>query len=132
MEEESSMMRRIAIAAAVACLGGATHAVAQAPGGVSQEFAACEARAGTNTVQSGICAQREMATQDARLNKAYQQVMQQLARDPAKKIALRDEERSWLKQRDYECKVDGQTIDSGCLVRKTAARADVLENQIRF
>jgi uncharacterized protein YecT (DUF1311 family) len=73
-----------------------------------------------------------MAAQDARLNKAYQQVMHQLDRDPAKKIALRDAQRSWLRKRDYDCKVDHETIDDDCLVEKTATRANELETQIHF
>lgn len=100
--------------------------------GVSTTYMSCMARAGANTVQSGICAQTEMASQDARLNKAYQQVMRQLASEPAKHTALREEQRSWLKTRDYECKVDQQTISSTCIVAKTAIRATELENQIQF
>ncbi len=73
-----------------------------------------------------------MAAQDARLNKAYQQVMGQLATDPSKKDALRSEQRSWLKKRDYDCKLDHQTINSSCIVGKTAARANELEKMIRF
>jgi uncharacterized protein YecT (DUF1311 family) len=73
-------------------------------------------------VQQGICAQSEIASQDARLNKAYQQVMRQLAKTPDKRLALRTEQRSWLKARDYECKVDQETISSSCLVTKTNPR----------
>ena len=99
---------------------------------LSAKYRSCQARAGGNTVQSGICAQAEMASQDARLNKAYQQVMRQLASQPAKRIALRNEQRSWLKDRDYDCKVDQETINSTCLVDKTAERADEFETKIRF
>jgi uncharacterized protein YecT (DUF1311 family) len=126
------MVLRIAIVAATAFVFGGTAVLAQAPQGLSQRYAACHARASGNTVQEGICAQSEMASQDARLNKAYQQVMHQLATDPTKQMALRTEERSWLKERDYQCKVDGQTIDDSCLVAKTAIRANELESQIRF
>ena len=96
--------------------------------------AACisAARAGSNTVQVNMCAQREVAAQDDRLNKAYQRVMRQLANDPGAKTRLRDEERRWIAERDYSCKINGTTIDSGCVVLKTAARADVLESQVRF
>lgn len=73
-----------------------------------------------------------MASQDARLNKAYQQVMRQLASRNAERLALRTEQRSWLKARDYECKVDQETINNSCLVGKTAVRADELESMIRF
>jgi uncharacterized protein YecT (DUF1311 family) len=95
-------------------------------------FQACYQRAGNNTVQRSICAQREVNTQDDRLNKAYQQVMHQLAKDPAAHTALRDEERRWISERDYACKINGDTIDLSCVVMKTALRADELERRIHF
>lgn len=104
----------------------------QSPHGLSAEYAQCLERARRNTVQLAMCEQTEMAAQDARLNKAYQQVMGQLATDPSKKDALRSEQRSWLKKRDYDCKLDHQTINSSCIVGKTAARANELEKMIRF
>jgi uncharacterized protein YecT (DUF1311 family) len=127
------MIQRLAIATAILASALASTALAQeAPKGLSDRYLACHERARGNTVQDGICAQTEMAAQDARLNKAYQQVMHQLANAPDKKIALRDEQRSWLKKRDYDCKVDGNTIDDGCLVTKTATRANELEAMIHF
>lgn len=113
------------------CLSGAAVAQSTAPG-LSARYTACQGRAGGNTVQQGICAQTEMSAQDARLNKAYQQVMHQLASKPEQRTALRSKQRSWLKARDYDCKVDQQTIDSSCLVLRTAVRADELESQVRF
>lgn len=122
-----------AIAAlALAAVFGSNAQAQDMPEGLSQRYLACQSRAGSNTVQSGICAQTEIVTQDARLNKAYQQVMRQLANKPEERAALRNAERSWLKRRDYECKVDDQTIDTGCLVTKTAIRANELESRIRF
>jgi uncharacterized protein YecT (DUF1311 family) len=123
---------RFATAAAVLVGALAGSAMAQAPQGVSAAYVACHERAKGNTVQDNICAQGEMAAQDARLNKAYQQVMRQLAKDPAKKLALRDEERSWINKRDYDCKVDEHTTNEGCLVVKTAMRANELEKQVHF
>jgi uncharacterized protein YecT (DUF1311 family) len=125
------MILRSVLTLALLSSAVATSALAQTQG-LSDRYAACHARAHGNTVQDGICAQTEMAAQDARLNKAYQQVMHQLASDPTKKLALRDAQRSWLKKRDYDCKVDGNTIDDGCLVEKTAVRANELEKQIHF
>lgn len=130
--EENQMIVRSVVALAVLMSGAATSALAQAPQGLSDRYTACQTRARGNTVQEGICAQAEMAAQDARLNKAYQQVMHQLDKEPSKKLALRDAQRSWLKKRDYDCKVDGNTIDDGCLVEKTAVRANELEKMIRF
>ncbi len=126
------MIFRLAITVAILSSACGSAALAQAPQGLSEKYAACHARARGNTVQDGICAQSEMAAQDARLNKAYQQVMHQLDSDPGKKTALRNEQRSWLKKRDYDCKVDGNTIDDGCLVTKTAVRANELEKMVRF
>jgi uncharacterized protein YecT (DUF1311 family) len=117
---------------AVALVGVALSVSASASAAVSAKYQACLDRAHGSTVQLGLCEQTELAAQDARLNKAYQQVMHQLAKSPEKQTALRDEERSWIKKRDYECKVDGNTIDDSCLVDKTSARADALESQVRF
>lgn len=126
------MSWKIVAGAAILAFAGCPASAQVAPSGLSDRFTACAARAHGNTVQEGICAQSEMASQDARLNKSYQQVMKQLASQPQKRIALRDAQRSWLKARDYECKVDQETINSGCLVMKTAARANELESMIRF
>lgn len=125
------MNGKIGLAVALLLASGATGALAQETS-LSPRYSACLARAHGNTVQEGICAQSEMASQDARLNKAYQQVMRQLASQPAKKVRLRDQQRSWLKERDYTCKVDGQTVDEVCLVNKTAGRADYLEGLVHF
>ena len=127
-------MIKVAIATTLALMAVAASASAQAPLSVhlSTTFKACFQRAGDNPVQRSVCAEREVGAQDDRLNKAYQQVMRQLAGDPASHTALRDEERSWIKERDYTCKVNGTTVDSACIVVKTAARADDLESRIHF
>jgi uncharacterized protein YecT (DUF1311 family) len=125
-------MKSILTMALIAATGTAAPAVAQNSTHLSAAFQACIGRAGTNTVQRNLCAQREVGAQDDRLNKAYQRVMRQLANDPRAKLALRDRERSWISERDYTCKINGDTTDAGCVVMKTAARADELESQIRF
>jgi uncharacterized protein YecT (DUF1311 family) len=127
-------MNRLILAAALALLP-AVPALAQGDAQsahLSAAFQACYGRAGNNTVQRSICAQREVNAQDDRLNKAYQQVMHQLAGDPAAHTALRDEERRWISERDYACKINGDTIDVSCVVLKTALRADELERRIHF
>jgi uncharacterized protein YecT (DUF1311 family) len=126
------MKPEIAITAALLFVTGSPALAQVEPAGISDRYTACQARAAANTVQQGICAQAEMASQDARLNKAYQQVMRQLTNTPQRRTALRAEQRSWLKARDYECKVDQETINSSCLVTKTATRANELESMIRF
>lgn len=122
---------RIALIAAATLMAGMA-AQAQAQTGLSSTYETCTERAGSNIVQSGMCAQTEIVAQDARLNKAYKQVMQQFASNPAKRTALRDRQRSWLKARDYKCNIDGGTFDMNCVVERTAARADVLEGMVRF
>lgn len=134
------MVSRLTAAAALLCACATTLAqpafaqptTVQSPDGLSPAYRACLARAHSNTVQLGMCEQTEMASQDARLNKAYQEVMRELAKNPPKQIALRNQQRSWLKERDYSCKVDHQTVDDSCVVGKTAARANELERMIRF
>lgn len=125
------MKLKILALATALCSSGVAVAQSGTPG-LSARYSACQGRAGSNTVQQGICAQSEIAAQDARLNKAYQQVMRQLASKPEQRIALRNKQRSWLKARDYDCKIDQETIDTSCLVRRTAVRANELESQIRF
>lgn len=123
------------IAVAFAGFVVASSATAQArevPRGLSPDYMACSARAHGSTVQANLCSQTEMVSQDARLNKAYRQVMKQLASDSTGRQNLQKIEQSWLKQRDYECQVDDHTTDLSCLVRKTAFRANELEGQVRF
>lgn len=126
------MMKAILIGAMIAGTAFAAPASAQTSPNLSAAFQGCLARARGNTVQSNLCAQRESSAQDDRLNKAYQRVMRQLGNDPRAKAALRTEERRWIAERDYKCKVNGDTMDSGCVVFRTAARADALERRIRF
>ena len=123
---------RIAVAAATVAFAGSAAAQPPASAHLSPQFMACFQRAGDNAVQRDVCAQREVGAQDDRLNKAYQQVMRQLAHDPAAHTALRDDERRWITQRDYECKVNDHTVNEACVVMKTAQRADELESRVRF
>lgn len=125
-------MKVIAVISAMIVTGIGASATAQESPNLSAAYVRCMERAGGNTVQSGVCTQRESAVQDDRLNKSYQQVMRQLASRPAAKIALRDQQRRWIRERDYSCKINGDTIDTGCIVTKTALRADELERQVRF
>ncbi len=127
------MIRTIAaVALAFAALSGSASAQTTMSSHLSPTFTSCLQRAGGNTVQRSICSEREVGTQDDRLNKAYQQVMHQLANDPAAHTALRDEERRWIQERDYACKINGNTVDGACIVMKTAVRADELESRVHF
>jgi uncharacterized protein YecT (DUF1311 family) len=126
-------MNRLVLAISVALLSAVPALADDAVSpNLSDAFRSCYQRAGNNVVQRGVCSQREASAQDDRLNKAYQQVMHQLAKDPAAHDALRDEERRWIRERDYACKINGDTLDMGCVVMKTALRADELERRVHF
>ncbi|AHE56294.1 hypothetical protein NX02_23395 [Sphingomonas sanxanigenens DSM 19645 = NX02] len=72
------------------------------------------------------CIADEIKVQDERLNAAYRSAMDK--RDEAGKIALRDEERAWIKARDAECQglAQGGSIDRiqipSCVLDKTIRR----------
>lgn len=127
------MNRKIAAAfAGFVVAASATVHAQELPRGLSPDYVACSARAHGSTVQANLCSQTEMVSQDARLNKAYRQVMKQLASDSTGRQNLQRVEQSWLKQRVYECQIDDHTTNVSCLVRKTAIRANELEGQVRF
>ncbi|MGI4831432.1 MAG: lysozyme inhibitor LprI family protein [Janthinobacterium lividum] len=86
-------------------------------------------RAGSSTVQAGLCAQSEFSRQDQRLNYAYQHLLAPLPPHSSERLQLRDSERAWLAHRDQTCRRNAQTIDNGCLIRSTADRADALERR---
>jgi len=129
------MRRSIAIASlGLMGWGGTVYAQPAMPmsAHLSPAFVACMQRAGAQPVQRDVCASREAGGQDDRLNKAYQQVMHQLAKDPAAHDTLRTEQRRWLHERDYTCKFNGEAVNESCVVMKTAERADELESQVHF
>lgn len=72
------------------------------------------------------CIADEIDVQDARLNAAYRSAMDK--RDEAGKIALRDEERAWIKARDTKCDAlaQGGSIDAiqipACVLNETIRR----------
>jgi uncharacterized protein YecT (DUF1311 family) len=81
------------------------------------------------------CYDVELSVQDGRLNQAYKMVMQRLP--AARKTALRNKERAWIKRRDAGCQrhaapeAGGTMYDvmlSSCLVDETIKRTIVLEN----
>lgn len=125
------MQKRILFPFSLVCLiaslqGSPVHAQQ-----FSEEYNSCVSRA-HGTVQQEMCAETELGKQDARLNKAYQQLMHQYSGAPEKQVALRAEERTWLKKRDYDCNMGRNVVDEGCVMTKTATRADALEQQVKF
>jgi len=79
------------------------------------------------------CISAETKRQDARLNKAYKEVMGQLSL--TRKKHLQEAQRAWIKYRDTNCNFyadpDGGTMatvnSSDCFLSATAARAKELE-----
>jgi uncharacterized protein YecT (DUF1311 family) len=55
------------------------------------------------------CLEAELRDSDAKINQTYQALMRQL--DEQKKVALRDEQRAWLKKRDVACHLDSKESD---------------------
>ncbi len=81
------------------------------------------------------CYDIELSVQDGRLNQAYKMVMLRLS--AARKTALKNEERAWVKRRDAVCQhhaapeAGGTMYDvmlSSCLVDETIKRTIALEN----
>jgi uncharacterized protein YecT (DUF1311 family) len=72
------------------------------------------------------CIADEIKVQDERLNAAYRSAMDK--RDEAGKLALRDEERAWIKARDAKCDAlaQGGSIDRieipSCVLSETVRR----------
>lgn len=78
----------------------------------SPAYIQCMDTASTTTAM-GSCIHAETQLQDARLNKAYKQLMATLASDPQKR--LREAQRSWIKYRESNCgfysRMTGASID---------------------
>jgi len=100
---------------------------------LSKQFSACMDKSGGVTVTMLDCIGSETKRQDARLNKAYKEVMEQLP--PARKKQLQEAQRAWLKYRDANCNFyadpDGGTMATvsanDCFMSATAARAKEIE-----
>ncbi|SMQ94993.1 lysozyme inhibitor LprI family protein [Xanthomonas fragariae] len=81
------------------------------------------------------CNNEEYEYQDARLNKVYHRLLSKLPAD--EKVALKQEERDWIKQRDALCQSNGslgggqaeELEDRSCELNATAKRADELESR---
>ncbi len=95
----------------------------------SRAYSTCMHRAGSSTVQAGICAQSELSRQDARLNRVYAHLLAPMPPGSAQRLQLRDSERAWLAHRDQSCQRNAETIDNACLIKYTADRADELERK---
>lgn len=104
---------------------------AKDPLGLRSEYLSCSE--GSKGVTANIlkCDADEYRHQDARLNRAYKQLMSTLSDD--QKALLRNEERKWIAYRNSYCSPNkrsgtGTTIESSsCLVAETAKQATALE-----
>jgi uncharacterized protein YecT (DUF1311 family) len=70
-------------------------------------FADCGS--GTSKDDVKACLSQELRDSDQRINAVYQSLM--ASREDAAKIALRNEQRAWLKQRDGACGLKSKEAD---------------------
>jgi uncharacterized protein YecT (DUF1311 family) len=100
---------------------------------LSKEFSACMDKSDGVTSNMLNCIAAETKRQDARLNKAYKEIMGQLSNERQKQ--LQNAQRLWIKYRDANCGFyadpDGgtsaQVSASECFMKATAERASELE-----
>lgn len=117
-----------ALLACLSHLAGASDEVE-----TSKKFTSCMDQTGGTTAGMVECIDAEARQQDARLNKAYKEVMAQLS--AGRKKQLQEAQRAWLKFRDANCAFyydpDGGTIArveaNDCVMASTARRARELE-----
>ena len=100
---------------------------------LNPEFSSCMDQSGGVTVNMIDCIGQEHERQDVRLNRVYKTLMDTLP--AARKTALRDAQRAWLKYREANCHFyndpDGGTMArvqaNDCFMTETAKRAKELE-----
>jgi uncharacterized protein YecT (DUF1311 family) len=110
-------------------------------------LAATAARAdcsnGTSDAEIKACLGQELRDSDQRINAVYKAIM--ASRDDPGKIALRDQQRAWLKSRDKACTLDNKEPDrekwleailtdeskTVCVVRYTFARVGELDELLK-
>ena len=87
-----------------------------------------------NQQEINACAVRDFRTSDAKLNNRYREVMAALPTD--KRMALRQEQREWIKHRDPSCKAQAKPNEGGsiwplvfnsCLEKSTRKRTAELD-----
>ncbi len=93
-----------------------------------------ESQAGMN-----ICADAGYKSEDAKLNKAYREIVKRLADDAEGKKLLQKSQRDWIAFRDAECAFSTNDSKGGsiypmllsqCLAGLTAARAEQLSGYL--
>ena len=99
----------------------------------SKTYTACMDASGGVTSVMLDCADKELKRQDARLNKAYQELAK--AQTPTRRDELKTVQRFWIQFRDANCAfyedpdrgTSAAIAASGCMLAATAARAAELE-----
>jgi uncharacterized protein YecT (DUF1311 family) len=131
-DRKESHVKFVALASGVA-LVFVCHVACADDVDLTKEFSACMDQSGGVTSAMLSCMGAETKRQDARLNKAYKDVMAQLS--PARKTSLQEVQRLWIKYRDANCHFyadpEGGTAASvnaaSCVMTATAARSKELE-----
>lgn len=82
-----------------------------APRGISESFYLCLDKAGDSSVDDAACIVNEKSNQDARLNKAYKNLLTILKGDA--KSELIDSEKSWIISRTKDNSFEGQLYSGG-------------------
>lgn len=136
-------LRAATMAALVMAFGGAFAAPAHADDTSASSadkhlrpgFDTCMDASDGVTVKMNSCLAKEFDYQDKRLNKAYQALRKPMS--DKDRLALRDEERAWIKARDTKCAPDkdGGTaallVSGDCALTQTAERATELEGRLK-
>jgi uncharacterized protein YecT (DUF1311 family) len=101
---------------------------------LTPQYSVCMDKSEGITAVMVDCITEETKRQDARLNKAYKEVMAELS--PARQKQLQDAQRVWIKYRDANCNFyadpNGGSLArvnaNDCFMSATAARAKELED----
>lgn len=102
--------------------------------GLSKQFSVCMDKSNGVTINMIECIDAETKRQDARLNKAYKNVMDQLS--PERKKQLQTAQRAWITYRDANCQFyadpEGGSLArvsaNNCFMSETASRSQELES----
>lgn len=66
-----------------------------------------------NQQEMNVCAIQDYTTADKSLNKIYHKVMSVLS--PSRQITLKAEQRTWVKKRDSECRLETKESEGGSI-----------------
>ena len=110
-----------------------THPTLSGEAQLSQQYSTCMNQPDSTTVSMIDCMAAETKQQDARLNKAYKELMGTLSAE--RKKDLRTAQRLWIKYRDANCSFyydpNGGSMArisaNDCIMNSTAERAKELE-----